>query len=98
MTAPVQSGATAAFDIAPDAADGVHVLDDVGAGQPATQLGVEAKADAGQDFAETLQDSRGDQGSLLLQLAGEVASQSLGIVSIIPRLTQCVADRGVWRL
>jgi hypothetical protein len=55
MATPVQRSAPAAFDIAPDAADGVHhVLGDVGADQPATQLGVEAKADAGQDFGETL--------------------------------------------
>jgi hypothetical protein len=59
MAAPVQRSDMAAFDIAAHTADGAHhVLDDVGAGQPAARLGVEAKADAGQDFVETIQDAR----------------------------------------
>src|SRR5215471_15839474 len=77
-----------------------HVLDDVGAGQRAAQLSRKAETDDSQDFAEALQDAGGDAGGLLLQAAGEVADQPFGLVGIIqfPRLTQCLAHRGMPRL
>ena len=90
-----------AFDIAADATDRAHhVLDDVGAGQRAAQLGRKAEADDGQDFVEALQDAGGDAGSLLLQPAGEVLDQPLGLIGVVqfPRLTQRLANRGMQRL
>jgi hypothetical protein len=87
-----------AFDVAANPPNGAHhVLNDVGAGERAAQLGRKAEADDGQDFVEALQQAAGNAGSLLLQPAGEVPDQPFGLVGGVqfPRLTQRLADRGM---
>jgi hypothetical protein len=54
------------------------------------QLGGKAEADDGEDFVEALQDAGGDAGSPLLQPAGKVPDQPLGLVGVVqfPGLTR----------
>ena len=91
-------GILPSFDVAADAADGaVHVLDDVGAGERAAQLGRKAEAGDGQDLVDAFQDAAGDAGGLVLQAAGEVADQPFRLRRVVqfPRLTPSLADPGV---
>ena len=77
-----------------------HVLDRVGAGERPPQLCRELQAIDSQHLVETFEDAGGNAGRLLVEPAGEIAQQPLGLVGIVelPGLAQRPADRRMQRL
>src|ERR1035438_6100101 len=95
-------GRTPALHIAGDATHGAHhVLDDVGAGERAPQLGRQTEPAHREDLIQSLEDALRDAGSVALQALGEVADQLLRLLRVVelPGLAQRTPDRSMqsWR-
>ena len=94
-------GVAPSFHVATDAAHRTHhVLDGVGAGERAPELGGKPKPIDGQHLVQPFEDAGGDARRFLLEPASEIAQQALGLGGIIelPGLSQRLAHRGVQRL
>jgi hypothetical protein len=94
-------GILPSLHIAADATHGPHhVLDRVGAGKRAPELCRQSKAVDRQHLVEPFEDAGRNAGRLMLELAGEIAQQPLGFVSIIefPSLPERPAYRRMQRL
>jgi len=92
------SGIAPSLHVATDPADGaVHVLDDVGAGQRAPQLGRQSQAGDGEDLVEPIEDAGRALRSLALESTGEIAEQLLGGAGVVqpPGLAKSLANRSV---
>ena len=91
-------GVTPALDVALDQADGAQcVLDDVGAGERASEFSGQAETGDGEDLVQALEDRARDPGRVLLQAPGEIADETLGLLRIVqlPGLAQRLLDAGL---
>ena len=71
-------------DVAADLSDrSERVLDDVGAGERAPELGRQAETDDGEDLVQPLRDAARDAWFLMLQTPGQVAQQPCGLVRVV---------------
>ena len=91
-------GVAPALDIVlhhPDRSQGI--LDGVGAGQGAPELGRQAQADHGEDLIQALQDGSRNAGGLGLQAARQVLHEAFGFLGIVlvPGLPERLLDAGM---
>ena len=83
------------LDVASDQSDRPQrVLDDVGAGQRASEPPGQAETDDSEDLVEALQDAGGHARLNLLQPSGEVAQEPFGLLRVVllPGLAERLLD------